>query len=66
MGMYMYMLCAYIYMLLVMNVFSSLFLSLLDQIFIFLLDAFLLFSSASDPAPDEVLEVLERLCVLCI
>ena len=31
-------------------------------------DAFLLFSLASDPAPDEVLEVLERLCIhlLCI
>ena len=44
------------------------FLSLLDQICIFLLDAFLLFSSASDPAPDEVLEVLERLSIhlLCI
>ena len=33
------------------NVFSS--------NFIFLLDAFLLFSSASDPAPDEGVEVLE-------
>ena len=52
-----------------MNVFSSIFLSSLDKKK-HLLDAFLLFSSASDPAPDEVLEVLERLCIhvqlLCI
>ena len=33
---------------------------------IFLLDAFLLFSSASDTAPDEVMEVLERLCIQLI
>ena len=28
-----------------------------------LLDASLLFASASDPAPDEVLEMLERSCI---
>ena len=43
-------------------------LSLLDQILFIFSDAFLRFSSASDPATDEVLEVLERLCIqlLCI
>ena len=44
------------------------FLKFIGSNFIFFSDAFLLFSSASNPAPDEVLEVLGRLCLqlLCI
>ena len=44
------------------------FVSLLDQIFIIIFRRFPSFLLASDPAPDEVLEVLEWLCIqlLCI
>ena len=44
------------------------FVSLLDQILIPIFRRFPSFSLASDPAPDEVLEVLERLYIklLCI